>query len=138
MHTDRRNGLIGRQPRRTADHIGRRTPMIVGSLVCGLLAFAYFYAISIKNVPLAFVLCVLMWDVVYQGYNAVYPSFYPELFPTRSRVWGDAHRGTVRLQRQRNLSPTSQRPRRGRSSTSERCTICKITSATCQRRLTFN
>jgi hypothetical protein len=28
----------------------------------------------------------LMWGVVYQGYNAIFPSFYPELFPTRSRV----------------------------------------------------
>jgi Na+/melibiose symporter-like transporter len=28
--------------------------------------------------------------VVYQGYNAVYPSFYPELFPTRARVSGMA------------------------------------------------
>ena len=27
-----------------------------------------------------------MWGVVYQGYNAVFPSFYPELFPTRDRV----------------------------------------------------
>jgi Na+/melibiose symporter-like transporter len=27
-----------------------------------------------------------MWGVVYQGYNAVFPSFYPELFPTRTRV----------------------------------------------------
>ena len=23
---------------------------------------------------------------VYQGYNAIFPSFYPELFPTRTRV----------------------------------------------------
>jgi Na+/melibiose symporter-like transporter len=29
---------------------------------------------------------LLMWGIVYQGYNAVFPSFYPELFPTRSRV----------------------------------------------------
>ena len=29
---------------------------------------------------------LLMWGVVYQGYNAVFPSFYPELFPTRTRV----------------------------------------------------
>ena len=27
-----------------------------------------------------------MWGAVYQGYNAVYPSFYPELFQTRIRV----------------------------------------------------
>jgi hypothetical protein len=31
-----------------------------------------------------------MWGIVYQGYNAVYPSFYPELFPTRARVSGMA------------------------------------------------
>jgi hypothetical protein len=29
---------------------------------------------------------LLMWGIVYQGYNAVFPSFYPELFPTRTRV----------------------------------------------------
>ncbi len=31
-----------------------------------------------------------MWGIVYQGYNAVFPSFYPELFPTRARVSGMA------------------------------------------------
>ena len=31
-----------------------------------------------------------MWGVVYQGYNAVFPSFYPELFQTRMRVSGMA------------------------------------------------
>ncbi len=55
-------------------------------MLAGLLSFAYLYAISIKNMPLAFVMSVLMWGVVYQGYNAVFPSFYPELFPTRARV----------------------------------------------------
>ena len=60
--------------------------MIIGSLAAGLLAYGYLYAISIRNVPLAIVLSLLMWGVVYQGYNAVYPSFYPELFPTRTRV----------------------------------------------------
>jgi hypothetical protein len=29
---------------------------------------------------------LLMWGAVYQGYNAIFPSFYPELFPTRTRV----------------------------------------------------
>ena len=37
-----------------SDRIGRRPPIIVGSLAAGLLAFAYLYAISIKSVPLAF------------------------------------------------------------------------------------
>jgi len=69
-----------------SDRIGRKPPIIFGALASGLLAYAYLYAISIKDVPLAVVLSVLMWGVVYQGYNAVFPSFYPELFPTRARV----------------------------------------------------
>jgi MFS family permease len=68
------------------DKIGRRPPVIVGALASGALSFAYLYAISIANVPLAIVMSLLMWGVVYQGYNAVFPSFYPELFPTRTRV----------------------------------------------------
>ncbi len=69
-----------------SDRIGRRPPIIVGALGAGILSFAYLYAISIKNVPLAIALSLLMWGVVYQGYNAVFPSFYPELFRTRTRV----------------------------------------------------
>jgi len=69
-----------------SDKIGRRPPVIIGALGSGLLAFAYLYAISIKNIPLAITMSLLMWGVVYQGYNAVFPSFYPELFPTRTRV----------------------------------------------------
>ena len=69
-----------------SDKIGRRRPMIAGSLCSGLLAFAYLYAISIKSVPMAIALSILMWGIVYQGYNAVFPSFYPELFQTRYRV----------------------------------------------------
>ena len=69
-----------------SDRIGRRPPMIIGSLGAGLLSFAYLYAISIHSVPLAILFSLLMWGLIYQGYNAVYPSFYPELFPTRTRV----------------------------------------------------
>ena len=69
-----------------SDRIGRRPPIIVGALGSGLLAFVYLYAISIHSVPLAIAMSLLMWGVVYQGYNAVFPSFYPELFRTRNRV----------------------------------------------------
>jgi Na+/melibiose symporter-like transporter len=58
----------------------------VGAVGSGLLSYGYLYAISIRNVPLAFLMSLLMWGIVYQGYNAVFSSFYPELFPTRSRV----------------------------------------------------
>ena len=73
-----------------SDKFGRRPMIILGALGAGLLSFAYLYAISIKSVPMAVSLSLLMWGVIYQGYNAVYPSFYPEMFPTRSRVSGMA------------------------------------------------
>ncbi|MCC8395928.1 MHS family MFS transporter [Paraburkholderia sp. MMS20-SJTR3] len=69
-----------------SDRIGRRIPIMFGALSSGLLSFAYLYAISIHNLPFAFVMSILMWGVVYQGYNAIFPSYYPELFPTRFRV----------------------------------------------------
>jgi MFS family permease len=73
-----------------SDKIGRRPPIIIGAIGSGLLSFGYLYAISIHNVPLAITMSLLMWGVVYQGYNAVFPSFYPEMFPTRTRVSGMA------------------------------------------------
>jgi MFS family permease len=69
-----------------SDKIGRKPPIIVGALGSGLLSFGYLYAISIHSVPLAIFMSLLMWGVVYQGYNAVFSAFYPELFPTRTRV----------------------------------------------------
>ena len=73
-----------------SDKIGRRPPMIFGALVSGVLSYGYLYAISIHNIPLAIAMSLIMWGVVYQGYNAIFPSFYPELFPTRTRVSGMA------------------------------------------------
>src|SRR5208337_3525631 len=69
-----------------SDKIGRRPLIIAGALCAGLLSYGYLYAISIKSVPLAVAMSLLMWGIVYQGYNAVFPSYYPELFPTRTRV----------------------------------------------------
>src|SRR6202043_3824070 len=69
-----------------SDKIGRKPLVIGGALGSGLLSFAYLYAISIHNVWMAIVTSLVMWGVVYQGYNAVFPSFYPELFQTKSRV----------------------------------------------------
>jgi MFS family permease len=73
-----------------SDRVGRRLPIAIGAALSGLLSFAYLWAISVHSVPLAIVLSLLMWGLVYQGYNAVFPSFYPELFPTRTRVSGVA------------------------------------------------
>jgi MFS family permease len=71
---------------RLSDSVGRRLPIVVGALGSGILSFAYLYSISIASMPLAIISSLLMWGVVYQGYNATFPGFYPELFPTRVRV----------------------------------------------------
>ena len=69
--------------------------------------------------PLAILLSLLMWGVVYQGYNAIFPSFYPELFPTRVARLGDGdraehrhddHRAAARALRGRRAAGLDQRP----------------------------
>nr|WP_180204785.1 MFS transporter [Pseudomonas sp. SbOxS1]NYU04779.1 MHS family MFS transporter [Pseudomonas sp. SbOxS1] len=69
-----------------SDKIGRRPLIMASALGCGLMSFVYLYAISIHSLPLAFATSLLMWGMVYQGYNAVFPSFFPEQFETRYRV----------------------------------------------------
>lgn len=69
-----------------SDKIGRRPCMIVGSAGSVVFGYLYLYAIDSQNTVLAFIAAMLMWGVVYQGYNAVFPAFYQELFPTSTRV----------------------------------------------------
>lgn len=73
-----------------ADKVGRKPPVIIGALASGVLSLAYLYAISIHNMWLSILLCLLMWGVCYQGYQAIFPSFFAEMFRTRVRVTGMA------------------------------------------------
>ena len=69
-----------------SDKIGRRPCMIVGSIGSAILAYPYLYFVAEDNFWMAFLFAMLMWGVIYQGYNAVFPAFYQELFPTATRV----------------------------------------------------
>jgi MFS family permease len=69
-----------------SDRVGRRRPIIFGALTSGICAYGYLYFISQKNVAMTIVFSLLMWGGLYQFYNAVFPSFYQELFPTRTPV----------------------------------------------------
>ena len=69
-----------------SDKIGRRPCMIVGSVGSAVLGYPFLYFVAQDNFWMAFVFAMLMWGVIYQGYNAVFPAFYQELFPTRNRV----------------------------------------------------
>jgi MFS family permease len=71
---------------RLSDRIGRRPMLIFGMLSSGVLSYAYLYAIHSRNVVVTFVVAMLMWGIVYQFYNATFPAYYQELFPTRTRV----------------------------------------------------
>jgi MFS family permease len=73
-----------------SDRIGRRPVIIVGCVGSGILGFVYLYFLSQDNVIMTFIMAMLMWGVVYQGYNAVFPAYYQELFPTKTRVTGFA------------------------------------------------
>jgi MFS family permease len=73
-----------------SDRIGRRPVIIIGCLGSGILAYPYLYFVSEANLVMSFFFAMLMWGVVYQGYNAVFPSFFQELFPTKNRVTGFA------------------------------------------------
>ncbi|MEI2775966.1 MAG: MFS transporter [Tetrasphaera sp.] len=73
-----------------SDRIGRRPCIMVGALASGAMSFAYLWAVSNRNLVLAVVFSLIMWGAVYQGYNAVFPAFYPEQFPTKTRVTGMA------------------------------------------------
>jgi len=69
-----------------SDRIGRRPVIIAGCLASGVLGYPYLYFVSQGNLPMAFILAILMWGIVYQGYNAVFPAFFPEHYPTATRV----------------------------------------------------
>jgi MFS family permease len=69
-----------------SDRIGRRPLIIFGALSSGALSYLYLHFVGQHNLTMAFLTAILMWGIVYQGYNAVFPSFYQELFPTRTRV----------------------------------------------------
>lgn len=73
-----------------SDRIGRKPVIIGGALTAGLASFGYLMAIQSGSVVGAILMSLLMWGALYQGYNAVFPAFYPELFPTKSRVSGMA------------------------------------------------
>jgi MFS family permease len=73
-----------------SDRVGRKRVFIFGAIGSGLLMFAYLAAISSRQWPLIFIAAVLMSGVVYSAMNALQPSLYGEMFPTRVRLSGMA------------------------------------------------
>ncbi|XAH22223.1 MFS transporter [Xylophilus sp. GW821-FHT01B05] len=73
-----------------SDRIGRKPVFILGSLGSAALIWPYMWAISTVNLPMIFVLGLLLSGVVYSAANGVWPAFYGEMFSTRVRLSGMA------------------------------------------------
>ncbi|MBZ9653711.1 MFS transporter [Phyllobacterium lublinensis] len=73
-----------------ADRIGRKPIFITGALGCAVLIWPYIWAISQGNLPLIFVLGILLSGIVYSASNGVWPALYGEMFDTRVRLSGMA------------------------------------------------
>ena len=73
-----------------SDRIGRKPVLYVGILGPAVLIIPYLQFVAAGNVPMTFLFAILVFGILYQGYNAVFPSFYQEMFPTKTRVTGFA------------------------------------------------
>ncbi|WP_406412765.1 MFS transporter [Streptomyces sp. NBC_01614] len=73
-----------------SDRIGRRPVYLIGAAGSAVTMFLYLWAISTGSYPLALLLGVVAFGVVYSAANGVWPSFYGEMFSTRVRLSGMA------------------------------------------------
>lgn len=71
-----------------ADRIGRKPVFIYGALSSAVLMPFYMLSMSGGNTFLTFLLAVLTFSCGYAAANAVWPSFYGEMFSTRVRFSG--------------------------------------------------
>lgn len=73
-----------------ADRIGRKPVLIGGNLFGAAAVWLFFWAVGEANIPLIFVGVLLTISIAFAATNAVYPSYFAELFNTRYRVTGMA------------------------------------------------
>jgi MFS family permease len=71
-----------------ADRIGRKPVFIYGAVASAIMTFVYFAVIETGDVPLMFLTAIVFFAFGYAAANAVWPSFYAEMFHTRTRYSG--------------------------------------------------
>ncbi|ERB51861.1 3-(2-hydroxyphenyl) propionic acid transporter [Rhodococcus sp. P27] len=92
-----------------SDRIGRRPLFIGGALGSAVFIYVYFGAIASGNVPLIFLAAIGLMSVFYAAPNAIWPSFYSEMFNTKVRYSGIAI-GTQVASPSQALHPPSATP----------------------------
>jgi MFS family permease len=73
-----------------ADRVGRKPIFIFGTIGCAVLIWPFLWAIQNTNIPLIFVLGLLLSGVVYSANNGIWPAMFNEQFATRYRLSGTA------------------------------------------------
>ncbi|RXT35518.1 MFS transporter [Bradyrhizobium betae] len=72
-----------------ADKIGRKPVFIGGVLGCAVLLFPYFMLVTSGSTTAIFAAAMVLY-IVYSAPNAIWPSFYAEMFEARVRYSGTA------------------------------------------------
>lgn len=72
-----------------ADKIGRKPVFIGGVLGCAVLLFPYFMLVTSGSTPAIFAASIGLY-IIYSAPNAIWPSFYAEMFEARVRYSGTA------------------------------------------------
>lgn len=75
---------------RLSDRVGRKPVLIGGSLGSAVLMLGYLWSIYTGDFLLIFAVGIALFGIVYSAVNAVWPSFYGEMFTTRVRLSGMA------------------------------------------------
>lgn len=73
-----------------SDRIGRKPVLIGGNLLGAASVWLFFWAVGEANVLWIFIGMFLSISIAFGATNAVYPSFFSEMFNTRYRVTGMA------------------------------------------------
>jgi MFS family permease len=73
-----------------ADRVGRKPVFIGGVLGCAVMIFPYFMALTTGSPPAILTAALVLSGIVYAAPNAIWPSFYAEMFETRVRYSGTA------------------------------------------------
>lgn len=71
-----------------ADRIGKKRIFAAGSLACAFGVFLYLWSMTTGHLGLIIACTVLLKAVCYSAPNALWPSFYAEMFSTRVRYTG--------------------------------------------------
>jgi MFS family permease len=71
-----------------ADRFGRKPLFVYGALSSAVMTPLFFLSLQSGSVPLMFVAAIMYFSCGYAAANAVWPSFYGEMFSTQVRFSG--------------------------------------------------